>query len=83
MDIYPAAAEVIRDVPIAKLAILGRACDLSRAARLFGGNFPETLRAISAGGLHAALAALGRGLDQAPCGDAFATVQLPCELGLK
>jgi hypothetical protein len=59
MDIYPAAAEVIRDVPIARPAIFGRSRDLSRAVRSFGGKVPDDLlHAVRANGSPAGLTAL-------------------------
>ncbi len=59
MDIYPAAAELIRDVPLDKPVIGIRPHAAARAAHWFGENFPgETLYAVKANDSHAVLAAL-------------------------
>jgi ornithine decarboxylase len=59
MDIYPAAAEFIRDVPVEKPVIAVRLHAATRAARWFGENFPgETLYAVKANDSPSTLAAL-------------------------
>ena len=59
MDIYPAAAEFLRRVPVENPVIALRPHAASRAARWFGDNFPgETLYAVKANNSPATLAAL-------------------------
>jgi ornithine decarboxylase len=59
MDIYPTAAEVIRDVQLNRPVIGFRPHAAMRAARWFGDNFPgETLYAVKANDSPAVLAAL-------------------------
>jgi hypothetical protein len=81
MDIYPAAAELLRDVPIEKPVIRARPHVFARAARLFGGKFPdEWLCAVKANLSPAPLAVLfNPGMCATPLREAPAT-RLHCEL---
>jgi ornithine decarboxylase len=81
MDIYPAAADALRDVPVAKPVILAHPRALSRAARPSGGDFPgEALYAVKAKGSPAILAVLfDPGIGLAPLRDALSAARLHCE----